>query len=476
MSLTKKIASSAGLQIGGRFIGTVLGLFTVGIMTRTLGREGYGEFTTAMSFLQFFGILADFGLTLTMAKLLAEKDADESRVASNIFTLRLVSSAALFSIAPIAAMFFPYSADVKSGIAIASFSFFFMAVSQVLVGVFQKHLASHFAAIAEVAGRSVLLIGTIMAAGSNSPLAGFFLALVAGNALQLAISGIAARRYVQLRFVIDGAVWRRIIHESWPIGLSIAFNLIYLKGDIIALSLFRPQAEVGLYGAAYKVLDVITVIPMIFMGLVLPLLAASWSERKHEEFARRLRRAFDALILAALPLSVGAFAVSSDLMSLVAGTQFAESGKLLSILMIAGATVFLSALFGHAVVAVGLQRQMIVAYAADAIISIFLYIILIPKVGAVGAAWVTVFSEAFILLACAGGVWYKTRVLPSWRGAAVAIVGSAVMYAALVAADGIAVVERILIGMVAYGIVVLASGIATKEALALLGLAPNKRS
>lgn len=475
MSLTRKIASNAALQVGGRFIGTILGLFTVGIMTRTLGREGYGQFTTAMSFLQFFGILADFGLTLSMTKLLSEKGADEDRIASNVFTLRLVSAAVFFGIAPLAAAFFPYSADVKSGIAVAALSFFFMAVSQVLVGIFQKHLASHLSAIAEVAGRGVLLAGTIMAARSGAGLGGFFLALVVGNALQLAISLATARKFARIRLAFETAVWRRIIAESWPIGLSIAFNLIYLKGDIIALSIFRPQEEVGLYGAAYKVLDVITVVPMIFMGLVLPLLTASWTERRHEEFARRLRRAFDALILAAVPLAVGAFAVSSDLMVLVAGPEFAASGPMLSILMIAGAAVFIAALFGHAVVAIGFQRQMIAAYAADAVISIFLYVTLIPRIGAVGAAWVTVFSEVFILLACGIAVWAKTRVLPSWRGTAVAVIGSAVMYGALKATDGVDVVARILIGMAAYGAVVLASGIATKDALALLGLAPAKR-
>jgi O-antigen/teichoic acid export membrane protein len=489
MSFAEKIARNAALQVGGRAVGTVLGLFTVGIMTRTLGPEGYGGFTTAMTFLQFFGILADFGLTLTMTKVISEHGADEDRMASNVFTLRLVTAAALFSVAPLVALLFPYSAAVRSAIAVASLSYFLMAVSQVLVGVFQKHLASHLSAAAEVAGRAVLLAGVVLAARYYAPggaepcatgalLTWFIASIVAGNAVHLAVSLAAVRRFVRLRLAFSMPAWRHVLRESWPIGLSIAFNLVYLKGDVIALSLWRPQAEVGLYGAAYKVLDVVTVVPMIFMGLALPLLTAAWSSGDRAAFDRRMRRSFDALVLLAVPLAVGAFAVSRDLMALVAGADFAAAGPVLSVLMIACATVFLSALYGHAVVAIGLQRPMIWAYAADAAISALLYWLLVPTSGPLAAAWITVFSEAFILVACFAAVARRTRALPGLRAAGVAALGSAAMYAALRAAEsmGAGAVGRICLGIAVYGAVVLASGTVTAEARALLGLAPSART
>ncbi|MEY4723312.1 MAG: hypothetical protein RLZZ324_825 [Candidatus Parcubacteria bacterium] len=473
MSLSKNIATNAALQVGGRIIGTVLGLFTLGIMTRSLAPTGYGTFTTAMSFLQFFGILADFGLTITMTKLISEHGADEDSVASNVFTMRLATATVLFSIAPVAAAFFPYSSDVRAGIAVAAFSFFFMSVSQVLVGVFQKHLASHLSAAAEVLGRAMLLAGVLFSERTGAGLPGFFFAVVAGNAVQLAYSLAAVRKFVTLRFAADMAVWRKILRESWPIGLSIAFNLIYLKGDVIALSVYRTQDEVGWYGAAYKVLDVITVIPMIFMGLVLPQLTSSWSMHDHDAFARRLRRAFDALVLLAVPLAVGTFAVSTDLMTLVAGRDFAASGPILTVLMLAGSAVFVSALYGHAVVAIGLQRQMIWAYAFDAVASTVLYVTLVRGSGPLAAAWITVFSETFILCACAAAVHAKTRVMPDWRALGVAVCGSAVMFGALRVSSGIEVVARVFIGVAAYGAVVLASGVVSKDALALLGIKPR---
>ena len=468
MSLQRKIAGNTIVQVSGKFFGTILGLLTVAVMTRSLGRGGYGAFTTVTSFLQFFGILVDFGLTLTMAKMIAETPGDEDRVASNIFSLRCASAFVFFGLAPLIAMFFPYSADIKTGITIATLSFFFMTLSQVLVGVFQRHLAAHLAATAEVAGRLALFVVVVAAARAHAGLAAYIMAIVAGNTLHFLLSFIFARRFVHIRLTYNRALWKKIIAISWPIGVSIAFNLIYLKGDIIALSLSRTQAEVGLYGAAYKVLDVITVIPMIFMGFVLPVLSAAWIAHKRDDFVRKLWRAFDFLSLIAVPLAVGTFAVGGDLMRFVAGSSFGPSGELLSILMIAGAAVFFSALFGHAVVALGLQRKMIAAYAFDAIASIALYFFFIPRIGALGAAWVTVFSEAFIMLACGIAVCAKIRSLPRVRTFAAAAVGSALMYGVLALAEPIHVLPRVVIGVVTYAATILASGVVTRDEIRTL--------
>lgn len=466
MSLTRAIAGNTAVQVAGKFVGNVLGIVTIGVMTRALGRNGYGEFTTAISFLQFFGILVDFGLTLTMIRMIADEKADEARIVSNIFTLRLLSGAVFFGLAPVLALAFPYGAPVKTAIAIGALSFFAMASSQVLNGIFQKHLATGRAAVADVAGRSVLLAGAVAAAAYHAGLLAFVAAFAFANVVQFVLAFAFARRFTRVGLAFDLAMWRAIVRESWPIGVSIAFNLVYLKGDVIILSLTRSQAEVGLYGAAYKVLDVITIVPMIFMGLVLPVLAAAWSAGKKEEFGRKMGRAFDALTLLALPLAFGTAPVASDLMALVAGREFAASGPYLTVLMFACAAVFWSALFGHAVVAIGLQRRMIAAYAVDAVLSLALYAYAVPRHGGLGAAWVTVFAEGFIAIATAFAVIKATRVTPPMRTFVRAFAASALMAATVAAAAPLHVLVRVLLGMAVYATLLAAFGVLTKEMLA----------
>lgn len=452
MSVTRKIAGNAAFQVLGKSLGTVFGLLTVAILTRRLGTMGYGEFTTVLSFLQVFGILVDLGLTLTMITMISRDGADETSLASNIFTLRLLSGLVFFGIAPIVALPLPYPAAVKLGIAIGSLSFLGISLSSVLGGVFQKHLVTWKLAMAEVLGRGLLLAGVAYGASIGLGLLPFICVLAASNLLQFAATFILARTHVRIGLRFDREVWTRIIAESWPIGLSIAFNLVYLKGDVVVLSLMRTQSEVGLYGAAYKVVDVITVVPMIFMGLVLPLLASAWSKGDREGFAARLATAFDAMAIMAVPLAVGTFAVGTDLMTFIASDAFAGSGAILTVLMLGGASVFFGALFGHAVVALGLQKKMIVAYAADAVLAVALYLTLIPKMGAMGAAWVTFVSEAFIAVVAAVAVLRVSGATLSLRVAARVALASGAMYWVVTLAEPLHVLLRIALGVGAYAL------------------------
>ncbi|MBI4812347.1 oligosaccharide flippase family protein [Candidatus Falkowbacteria bacterium] len=66
MTLSARIAYNTIIQIAGKIISTALGLIAVAIMTRHLGTLGFGQYTTIITFLSFFGIIADLGLTLRL--------------------------------------------------------------------------------------------------------------------------------------------------------------------------------------------------------------------------------------------------------------------------------------------------------------------------------------------------------------------------------------------------------------------------
>jgi len=450
MSLTRAIAGNTAVQVAGRFIGTALGVLTVAVMTRHLGRAGYGEFTTVTSFLQFFGILVDFGLTLTMIRMISDADADEEKVASNIFTFRLVSGAAFFGAAAVIGLFFPYPATVKAGIALGSLSYFCISLSSVLIGVFQKKLAVARSAVAEIAGRALLFGGVVAVSLTGRGLMAIIAVLVLSNVVQLALCLVFVQRLTRVRPAFDLSLWREIFRQSWPLGVSVAFNLVYLKGDVIVMSLSRSQAEVGLYGASYKIIDVMTIIPMVFMGLVLPPLTAAWTSGDRASFVRRLGRAFDLMSLLAVPMVLGTLPLAGDLMGFVAGPDFAAAGPLLCILILAGAMVFWSALFGHAIVALGLQRKMIWGYAADAAVSLALYFLLIPRFGAPAAAWVTVFSEAFIAAATAVVVLRAAKAAVPLKTLGRSVLAAGIMYLALLGTSGLHVIWRVTLGIAVY--------------------------
>lgn len=120
--------------------------------------------------------------------------------------------------------------------------------------------------------------------------------MIIDNAILLAGLLFFTKRKIAVRFATDWDTWTLIMKTTWPIALTIALNLIYFKGDILIMSLVRSQAEVGIYGAPYRVLEVLINIIYLFLGLLLPIFAAAASIHNYQKIKNTLQGSFDFLI------------------------------------------------------------------------------------------------------------------------------------------------------------------------------------
>jgi O-antigen/teichoic acid export membrane protein len=409
MSLTARIAQNTIIQVIGKAVAVLFGIAVISLLTRHLGKSGFGAYTTVVSFVQFFGTLADLGLYIVTVKKISEHNGDTARVFNNIFTLRVFSALVFVVLVPCAVLLFPYPNEVKVGVAIVSAINFFLTLTQVLTGVFQKELAMVRASIAEVAGKAVFfgLIAWLVTRGAS--LNWFLGALVFGSAIQCVLLLFFVVRYQRIQFAFDWDIWRQVLSESWPVAISVALNLIYFRADTIILSLFHSQATVGVYGASYKVLEVLVAIPAIFAGLIMPIATRHASANNSEGFQSTLQKGFDFLATIGLPIVAGVFVLARPIMTFIAGREFAVSGPILQVLVFAVGIIFLGTLFGYTVVSVNRQRDMIKFYFAVAVFSLIGYFVFIPPFSVWGAAGMTVATECAIMASGFYVVWRATR-------------------------------------------------------------------
>jgi len=469
MISSRSLASNFSIQLVGKALSVVIGLIVVAIITRSLGAEAFGEYTTAVTYLQMFGVVVDFGLTLTLIVMISEKGVDEDRVVGNFFGLRLVSGFLLFSLAPLSVLAFPWSSTIQQAVLVGALAYFFMGGATMLVGIFQKHENLWRAAVAELLNRAVLVILIGLAAYLSPGVVEMVAVSVVANAIWLIAMIKLAEPFVRVHPLFELSFWKHILSRSWPIAISIIFNLLYLKGDILFLAYFREQTEVGLYGVAYRIIDVMTVLPTMFMGLVLPSLVAAWSSGRKQDFRRHVARTFDLFMIAVIPVVIGAQLVSTDLTILIAGNEFAASGPVLALLIVALIGVFLGALWGHLVVALNKQRLMTWGYIFVAIIAIAGYLWLIPDYGMWGAVWVTLVSEAIIAFLTFLVVYKTSGALPNLMVTGKALLAGGIMYLVRLPLSGLHVILMVLIGGVVYVIALFAlKAVSVNELNALL--------
>lgn len=463
MSLARKIAHNTIIQYAGKVIGTVLGLITIGFMTRYLGKDGFGYYTTIMGFLQFFGILVDFGLSLTTAQMLGHSKWNEDQLYANILSLRIISAIIFLGIAPLVVLLFPYPAFVKVGIVITTTSFFFMALSQIFLGFYQKHLKLTYPAYAEVGNRIFLLIAILASIYFNWGLFGILISVILSNAVQLIMLYFPAKKFGRIYLNFNTAIWKDIWKRTWPIAVSIALNLLYLKTDVIILSVVRPVEEVGLYGAAYKVIEVLTTFPILFAGILLPLLTRFWQTNQTDRFKKLIQQGFDAMSLLAWPIIIGTLFVGNDLMALIAGEEFRDSGLILQLLIWASGIIFFNAVFAHAIVALNKQKQTIWAYGITAILGVIGYLVFIPRFGALGAAAMTVVTEGLVALIVFALYVKFSKILPSFKIWFGSLISCGAMAVVLFKTQNIHFLWQILLASVVYGLMLIITRTVSKE-------------
>jgi len=398
MIIARKIAYNVLVSSIAKVLATVLALISIGLITRYLGKEGFGNYATVLAFFSFFGALGDLGLYSVSTREISRPGADEEKIMSNIFTLRLCSSLLILAGAPIVVIFFPYPKEVKEAIVIIAASFLFSSAYQVLNGVFQKNLAMDRVALSELAGKALQVILIYAAIRLNLGFSWVVSSLLFYMVLSFSLVFFWSRRYVRIQLKFDFSYWKTFLKESYPLGISALITFAYFKLDTIILSIVKSSADVGIYSAAYKVIENITFFPSMLVGLIFPIISQNIIS-DFEKFKDIANKTFKVFLVLVVPLVIGTLFLSEGVIQLIGGAGFAESANVLRILIFALAFIFFSNLLNAILISASLQKKLMVILGMAAFLNIVSNFIFIPRFSYLGAASVSVFTELFVSLA-----------------------------------------------------------------------------
>lgn len=401
-STTPNFARAVGrntiIQFVGKIIGTILGFATFSIALRYLHPDGIGSYTTAMAYLGFFSVVADLGLYLILVRDLNKPNANVERVIGNLLALRWLSAGIILLASAALVFLFPFTPAEKVAVLIGAVSFIAVAGTQLLVGAFQSKMAMIHVTTAELIGRAVLLLAIMWVVRVQGSLSAVMVAVVAGSVINFLIIWFSARKFFRIRLCFDWPYWQTTLRDTWPIAISIVLNLIYFRADTIILRMMKGTYDVGLYGAAYRILEILNTFPLIFVGLLLPALGAAFSRTDNQTFQRIFQRGFDLLLMAIGLLLVAGWLLAEPMMVAMGGSDYAPAAPVFRLLLIAVSALYLGSLSGHVVTIIHRQRQMVWSYLSVAVIGLIAYLTLIPRYSLYGAAMGTIITEAITAL------------------------------------------------------------------------------
>jgi O-antigen/teichoic acid export membrane protein len=468
MSILKKITTNTLIASLARIIDTILAFFLIALLTRHLGRSGYGHYTTIVAYIHIFLSLANLGLYNILLRDIGKKNIDEKSLVSNAFTIRLVGLSIFLPLAILVSFLFPYSTTLRLGISIALIATVFLSLYQVLVPIFQKRFKIIYVSIAELFNRLTYLgLAALFLLKFNTGLIPIIWAMTIAALVNFVLVFFFARKFVRVNLSFNKNRWKKILKDALPVGASIIFTLIYFRIDTVMLSLMKPASDVGIYGLSYKILESLIFFPAMFIGFFVPVLSRYISSDK-KQFKKVFQVAFDSIILAIVPLIVGILMIALPVVVFLGGNDFSASSGVLKILSGAVGLIFLGSLFGQVVIILKKQVISMWIYLGGAIFNVLANLYFIPRYSYIGAAITTSATELIITICLIVLVLKNLRHFPSLRILPKAILATVPMAIFLYYFKNLHVLILVLASVFIYGILIYLFGGISKKQLKFL--------
>ena len=393
----KKYFSNTAWMVGGRIVKALLNFAVSILVARYLGPERFGVLNYAIGLALFFSIFCAMGLdSILVRELVGTAEEKQNELLGSAFLIRLVGSGIALCLT-VGLLWFT-QADRETWILtlVCTLSFLFMT-TEVLRGFYE----------ASVRGKTIVIVETIQTVLSVA-LRIYFIA-VKGDVFWFSVCWLSEWVFTGMGFALlyrikDGRFsnWRfdfstlkHLFRESLPLLLSAMAIVIYQQIDKIMLKNMLPLSgneQVGYYSAALRIIPFVVLIPQMMGKSLAPSLINS---KKHnpESYARKTQLFFDLMTWTGIALSVVLFLFSGPIMALY-GSEYSEAVPLLQIVAWKGLFIAMSVSSGLWIVTEGLQKFAVIRNLSGCVLNVVLNWFWIPRWGAVGSAWATLFAFA----------------------------------------------------------------------------------
>ncbi len=377
--------------------------FMTVMCARTLGASGYGIMTTAISLGGLGSLLTDLGTSRFSVREVSRDRSQASTYFSNFLALRLGLSLAAFGATMAWGSAIGYSGSTFIALVFASIYSLMLSLTDYSRSFFQSFQRLDLDGLSIVLEK-LLVVGIGAAVLMRSQDVAWTLA---GMALGMTMTAWLSMYWVSHKFahfqrsIITWAFVRQKLFLALPLGLTGTFAAIYYRTDTVMIAAYLGDIPAGQYGLAFRVMDALNLLPVIVSFSVLfPRLSHAWHAGLGFEFRRLILIGLAGLALSSLLLAALLATFAADIVpALTADPSYDPAISALRILAWTYPFNCLHSLLSVTLVAVDELRYLAWATFLSVVLNIGLNVYLIPGMGIDGAAYTTMLSAAFLLVA-----------------------------------------------------------------------------
>lgn len=434
----------------GSFLTMIAGLVTFPVLTRTFSVEDYGVMNLVAATLTITVALGKLGVQQSIIRYHSEISAHKSRYtlkqlyATTWFGMlasALVVAAAMVIFTQVAPehwleggaerlrVLFGIAAIVLVIQVLESALINFLRAEQRTTVLVKYQVAKKYLGLTLILS-AVLLLSRTLTAFYTATLVSEGLAVAA---LSMYLFSKAGGRPVPRSEQFSRPLYRELLGFGIPmmIGYEMA-GIILSVGDRYVIDGLLGEAPLGLYGAAYNLCQYVQAVFIASVGqAIMPIYMQMYDRQGQAETSAFISRSLRTYVLFGMPVIGGLAAVSGELLPSLASEKYASAASVLP-WVIAGMVVDgTGAILGAGLFIHRKTRAIMAIVLGSAILNIVLNLILVPRVGIIGAAVATLVSYAVAVLAMATAGRLLLPVTLPWLTMVRAGVASAAMYFAV---------------------------------------------
>jgi len=449
--LAKNVSVPMAVQLLNRLLDFAFAIF----MLRYLGPLNAGKYAFVVVLIGYFIVLTDFGLTTFTTREVAKSKGQANRYLGNSAVLRLLLTVASLPIFAGILGLYAWSSDLSPDTAwtglLLMASLFPGGVASALSSIFSAHERMEFtAAVSLVSNLLKLVLGVVALLLGLSIVGLGLVSFVVSGATAALLYYLFRRSFFKPSLVLDFPLQGQMLRTSYPLMINIFLSSIFFRIDVMLLKPLQGDLAVGWYSTAYKFIDGLIIIPSLFTLAIFPILAR-YAEGGGDALLRAYTQSLRALLLVAMPLTIGISLLAERIILLFFGQDYAPAGMALLILIWFLPFSFINSLTQYVLIAVNRQRFLTLAFVIGAAFNIGANLALIPYYGYLGAAATTVLSEIVLLAPFLYGVRKHVGRVPlleiAWRP----VLSSLVMGGTIWLLRPLNLVALVVIGAMVYG-------------------------
>ena len=390
--MLKKPIINTLVQVGGKIITVLLSLVTTAILTRKLGVSVYGSYLLITSVWLLLDSAVDFGSKVIGVKEASSKNFTERNgVYVQVAWFRCLASLLFFIVGLGVILFWPGFDGLEIEALMALLMIGFTAMAGSLEIIFQTEMRMDLKVWGDIVFPLIFVVFLWFTKDEIS-LFWVFGVYLGARILSLGLGLSLVKKITnKIKLVsIDKSFLKNFLKETWPMGVyMILFSGYDRAVDSVLIKQMIGVTDLAYYGLAYKIYGNLIQPAYFLINSVFPLMSGK-TENKRKLFWQTTGLMF----LGALIVAPMIYLLSPVIIEVLAGGEFVASIKILRILLVAMVFAYLGHLVGFTLIAKGKQKLILFIGIISLIVNIGGNLLFIPRFGIVGAAWVTVVTEA----------------------------------------------------------------------------------